>query len=112
MPAHGFEKLDELSPPETARVPAVDVITRVAALLMNTAADNLGMAAEGEPHLDLGQARQLITALAGLLAASQESLGEQAAPLRDGLTALQAAFREASSVPDKPGQGPGEKLIS
>jgi hypothetical protein len=79
---------------------------------MNASADNLGMAADGEPHLDLGQARQLITALAGLLAASDEYLGEQAAPLRDGLKALQAAFREASSVPDEPGQGPGEKLIN
>jgi hypothetical protein len=85
LPAHGFERLDELSPPETARVPAADVISRAAAVL--------------------------ITALAGLLAASHEYLGEQAAPLRDGLKALQAAFREASSVPDEPGQGPGEKLI-
>ena len=112
LPAHGFERLDELLPPEMARVPAADVISRAAAVLMNASADNLGMAPDGEPHLDLGQARELITALAGLLAASQEYLGEQAAPLRDGLNALQAAFREASSVPDLPGQGPGEKLIS
>jgi hypothetical protein len=111
LPAHGFEKLDALTPPETARVPATDVITRAAALLMNASADNLGMAADGEPHLDLREARELITALAGLLAASQEYLGEQAAPLHDGLKTLQAAFREASSVPDEPGHGPGEKLI-
>ena len=33
-----------------------------------------------------------------------------AAPLRDGLKSLQLAFREASVVPDEPGQGPGEKF--
>jgi hypothetical protein len=33
-----------------------------------------------------------------------------AAPLRDGLTALQRAFREASAFPDPPGMGPGEDL--
>jgi hypothetical protein len=32
-----------------------------------------------------------------------------AAPLRDCLKSLQLAFREASIVPDEPGQGPGEK---
>ena len=30
--------------------------------------------------------------------------------LRDGLAALQRAFREASPIPDPPGQGPGERL--
>jgi len=30
-----------------------------------------------------------------------------AAPLRDGLTAVQRAFREASETPDAPGDGPG-----
>ena len=29
---------------------------------------------------------------------------------RDGLQSLQKAFREASAVPDAPGQGPGEKF--
>ena len=30
--------------------------------------------------------------------------------LRDGLKSLQLAFREASTIPDEPGQGPGEKF--
>ncbi|MGZ4626265.1 MAG: DUF1844 domain-containing protein, partial [Kineosporiaceae bacterium] len=34
---------------------------------------------------------------------------QHARPLRDGLRSLQLAFREASVVPDAPGQGPGER---
>ena len=48
---------------------------------------------------------------AGLISASQEYLGVHRQPLRDGLKTLQAAFREASSFPDAPGEGPGEKLV-
>ncbi len=112
LPAHGFETLDALPVPELAQVTAGDVITRTAMLLMSASAEKLGMNPDGEPHLDLDEARQLITALAGLLAASLEYLGERGAPLRAGLTTLQAAFREASSFPDEPGQGPGEDLLS
>jgi hypothetical protein len=42
--------------------------------------------------------------------AARPDLGVHAAPLRDGLQALQRAFREASAQPDEPGEGPGEKL--
>ena len=56
--------------------------------------------------------RALFTALAGLLAASQDFFDEShRRPLRDGLSTLQDAFRAASSFPDAPGDGPGEKLI-
>src|ERR687890_728593 len=62
-------------------------------------------------HQDLDEARTLITALAGLVTAAAPALGHHhAAPLRDGLRSLQLAFREASEVPDPPGEGPGEKL--
>ena len=39
--------------------------------------------------------------------AARPDLGVHAAPLRDGLQALQKAFREASREPDAPGEGPG-----
>ncbi|PZS25765.1 MAG: recombinase RecA [Pseudonocardiales bacterium] len=95
-----------------AAIPAVEVITEAAVLLMTAAAEKLGMTPEGEPQLDLVQARQLITALAGLVAASRDSLSDQhRQPLYDGLTTLQDAFRAASSFPDAPGQGPGENLV-
>jgi hypothetical protein len=42
--------------------------------------------------------------------AAKPDLGVHAAPLRDGLKSLQLAFREASSSPDAPGEGPGEGL--
>ena len=58
---------------------------------------------------ELDEARRLITALAGLITAATEYLGPHAAPLKDGLQSVQRAFREASVVPDEPGQGPGEK---
>ncbi|WP_031507615.1 DUF1844 domain-containing protein [Streptomyces megasporus] len=95
---------------DIADVPAVEVITTVAVHLMSSAAVNLGLAEEGEEHKDLDEARKLINALAGLVTAAAPDIGTyHAAPLRDGLKSLQLAFREASLVPDEPGQGPGEK---
>jgi hypothetical protein len=97
---------------ELAEVPAVEVISRAAVMLMSSAAEKLGLAdadpAES-PHRDLDEARRVITALAGLVTASAEYLGLHAGPLREGLQALQRAFREESTHPDEPGTGPGEK---
>lgn len=93
-------------------IPAGEVISRAAVLLMSAAAEQLGLAADdpdAPPHRDLDQARTLITALAGLVNASAPDLGPHAAAFRDGLAALQAAFREYSIHPDEPGHGPGEK---
>ncbi|EHK87041.1 DUF1844 domain-containing protein [Saccharomonospora azurea] len=97
---------------ELSAIPSVEVISRAAVMLMSAAAERLGLADEdpdSSPLRDLDEARRLITALAGLVTASGEYLGLHAAPLRDGLQSLQKAFREASAVPDAPGQGPGEK---
>ncbi|WP_445399850.1 DUF1844 domain-containing protein [Streptomyces sp. LE64] len=95
---------------DIADVPAVEVITTVAVHLMSAAAVNLGLAEDGERHKDLDEARKLIHALAGLVDAGGTEISSfHAAPLRDGLKSLQLAFREASVVPDEPGQGPGEK---
>ncbi|WP_448438760.1 DUF1844 domain-containing protein [Mycolicibacterium sp. XJ2] len=98
---------------ELAEVPAVEVITRSAVMLMSAAAEKLGLSADNpdeSPYRDLDEARRLITALAGLVTASAEYLGPHAGPVRDGLKTLQLAFREASASPDEPGQGPGEKF--
>jgi hypothetical protein len=96
---------------DIADVPAVEVITTVAVHLMSSAAVNLGLSEGGEEHRDLDEARKLIHSLAGLVTASATEIGTyHAAPLRDGLKSLQLAFREASAVPDEPGQGPGEKF--
>jgi hypothetical protein len=112
LPDHGFDRLDDGTVSGLATIPAAEVITEAAVLLMSASAEKLGMAPEGEPQLDLVEARQLITALAGLVAASQDFLDEDdRRPLRDGLSTLQDAFRAASSFPDPPGQGPGENLI-
>lgn len=104
----------DISPPvrDLQDIPSVEVISRAAVMLLSAAAERLGLADEDpdtSPHRDLDEARRLITALAGLVTASAEYLGVHAAPLRDGLQSLQRAFREASAVPDAPGQGPGEK---
>ncbi|MFB9378932.1 DUF1844 domain-containing protein [Kineococcus gynurae] len=98
---------------DIAEVPAVELVTTAAVHLMSAAAVKCGLAedAEAEGHLDLAEARILITALAGLITASAPDVGGQhARSLRDGLRSLQLAFREASPVPDAPGQGPGERL--
>ncbi|WP_432147775.1 DUF1844 domain-containing protein [Streptomyces sp. bgisy029] len=95
---------------DIAEVPAVEVIVTVAVNLMSAAAVKLGLIEEGEDHKDLDEARKLVHALAGLLDASTTEISTfHASPLRDGLKSLQLAFREASLVPDEPGQGPGEK---
>jgi hypothetical protein len=105
--APGFDDLTR----DIADVPAVEVITTVAVHLMSAAAVNLGLAEEGDQHRDLDEARKLIQALAGLITASATEISTyHASPLRDGLKSLQLAFREASVVPDEPGQGPGEKF--
>lgn len=101
---------------DIAEVAAVEVITTAAVHLMSAAAVKCGLgedgpAGGGKDHLDLDEARKLITALAALVTASAPDLGNQhARALRDGLRSLQLAFREASPFPDAPGDGPGEKF--
>ncbi|BBX08365.1 DUF1844 domain-containing protein [Mycolicibacterium aichiense] len=97
---------------DLADVPAVEVITRAAVMLMSAAAEKIGLSSpdpDTSEHRDLDEARRLITALAGLVTASAEYLGPHAGPVRDGLKSLQLAFREASAAPEEPGHGPGEK---
>ncbi len=109
------EPVNESGEPEVrelADVPAVEVISRAAVMLMSSAAEKLGLSEPDpseSPYLDLDEARRVITALAGLVTASVEYLGPHAGPIREGLQALQKAFREASAHPDEPGKGPGEK---
>ena len=111
---------------DLADVPAVEVVTTAAVHLMSAAAIKCGLVdpadlvgatgEDGQPLtpadlMDLAEARSLITSLAGLVTAAAPEIGTQhARALRDGLRSLQLAFREASVVPDAPGQGPGEKL--
>src|SRR5690625_2933378 len=98
---------------DLADVSAQEVIFRSIVVLMSAAAEKLGLSDDDpstSPHLDLDESRKLITALAGLVTGSVEHLGPQARVVRDGLQGLQRAFREASSYPDEPGEGPGEKF--
>jgi Domain of unknown function (DUF1844) len=95
---------------DLADVPAVEVVSTAALHLMSAAAVQLGLAEDLPEHRDLDEARTLIESLAGLVVAGAPRLGHHhAAPLRDGLKSLQLAFREASTVADPPGQGPGER---
>lgn len=98
---------------DISEVPAVEVINTVAVHLLSAAAVKLGLADEPDAaaHIDLDEARKLITVLAGLVTSAAPEIGDHhARPLRDGLRSLQLAFREASTFPDAPGAGPGEKL--
>lgn len=95
---------------DIAEVPSVELISTSALHLMSAAAVHLGLAEDLPEHHDLDEARSLIEALAGLVVAAAPRLGHHhAAPLRDGLRTLQLAFREASEIPDEPGDGPGER---
>lgn len=95
---------------DISEVPAVELINTVAVHLLSAAAVKCGLADDPEADIDLDEARKLINALAGLVTAAAPEIGNHhAAPLRDGLRSIQLAFREASAIPDAPGQGPGEK---
>lgn len=95
---------------DIGEVPAVEVITTVAVHLLSAAAVKCGLADNPAEETDLAEARKLITALAGLVTAAAPEIGDHhARSLRDGLRSVQLAFREASTFPDAPGQGPGEK---
>lgn len=95
---------------DIADVSAVELITTVSVHLMSAAALRCGLAEEGDELKDLDEARTLITALAALVTGAAPDLGDtHARALRDGLRSVQLAFREASAVPDAPGEGPGEK---
>ncbi|WP_235940762.1 DUF1844 domain-containing protein [Paramicrobacterium fandaimingii] len=95
---------------DIAEVGAVEVITTTAVHLMSAAAVKCGLADDADSQTDLDEARKLINALAGLITAGAPEISDMhARSLRDGLRTLQLAFREASSIPDAPGAGPGEK---
>lgn len=94
---------------DLASLSAVEIVGANAVDLMTAAAVKLGLYEGTAEARDLAEARILIDALAGLVQAAVPHLGHHhAAPLRDGLSSLQAAFREAEEYPDPPGQGPGE----
>ena len=112
-PAADFPDGDSAQVPDIGDIPAVEVVLTVAMHLMTASAVACGLTMNDDGTArepDLAEARILINALAALVTASAPDLGSiHAAPLRDGLTAVQRAFREASTIPDPPGQGPGEK---
>ena len=115
-PPEGMDASDAVR--DIADIPAVELISTAALHLLSAAAVKCGLghdeptdASGGASHVDLDEARKLITALAGLVTAAAPEVGSQHARLlRDGLRQVQLAFREASLVPDPPGQGPGERL--
>jgi hypothetical protein len=95
---------------DLADVGAVELISTVSVHLLSAAALRCGLAEQGEEFQDLNEARAIINALAGLVTAAAPDLGDtHARSLRDGLRSVQLAFREASVIPDVPGEGPGEK---
>ena len=95
---------------DLADVNAVELISTVSVHLLSAAALRCGLADDGEEFQDLDEARTIINALAGLVTAAAPDLGDtHARSLRDGLRSVQLAFREASVIPDLPGEGPGEK---
>ena len=90
---------------------AIEIVGAHCADLMTAAAVKLGLYEGTEADQDLAEARILIEAVSGLINASAPYLGgHHVAPMRDGLKKLQEAFREASTIPDPPGEGPGESL--
>jgi len=104
------ERAAQAATRDIADVPAVEVITTASVHLMSAAAVKVGLADDPATQQDLDEARKLINALAGLITAGAPEISDMhARSLRDGLRSLQLAFREASTIPDPIGKGPGEK---
>lgn len=105
------ELLAAKSARDLSALSAVEILGAHIVDLMTAAAVKTGLYENGEADRDLAEARILIDALAGLIDGAAPHLGGQhAAPLKDGLQSLQAAFAEFSPVPDEPGQAPGERF--
>ena len=95
---------------DLAQLAAVEIVSLHAVDLMTAAALKLGLFEGGDEHRDLAEARILIDVLAGFTDAAARNIGHHhAAPLRDGLSSLQKAFREYSAIQDEAGAGPGER---
>jgi hypothetical protein len=110
-PAAAGDALAAESARDLAALSAVEILGAHIVDLMTAAAVKTGLYEGGERDRDLAEARILIDALAGLIDGAAPHLGGQhAAPLKDGLQSLQAAFAEFSPAPDPPGQGPGERF--
>lgn len=98
------------TPFDASDLTAVEIISLHAVDLLSLAAVYCGLGVDGR-GADLDEARKLINATAALVTSAAADLGDHhARPLRDGLRAVQLAFREASPFPDAPGAGPGEKF--
>jgi Domain of unknown function (DUF1844) len=95
---------------QLAAVTAADLVTELAAHLVNMATVRLGLPPERHAEfMDLDQARLLVDALAGLLEGTKGRLGRAEPPLRDGLAQLRLAWVELAGQAARPGgEGVGE----
>ena len=104
------DSFDTTNQYDASDLSAVEIISLHAVDLLSLAAVYCGLGVDGR-GADLDEARKLINATAALVTSAASDLGDHhARPLRDGLRAVQLAFREASPFPDAPGAGPGEKF--
>ena len=96
---------------DLADVPAVEVISRAAVMLMSAAAEKLGLASadpDGSEHRDLDEARRLITALAGLVTGRREYWART--PARCGTACRACSWLSGKQRGTRrAGRGPGEK---
>jgi len=83
---------------QLASVSAADVVAEAALSLIALAYVRLGVPpSEHERFRDLDQARLLVDALGGLLAATEGRLGAPEPSLRDALASLRMAFAEVAA---------------
>jgi hypothetical protein len=88
---------------QLASVPAGEVVAEAAVPLITMAQMRLGLPAEHNARFrDLGDARLLVDALGGLLAATEGRLGAPEPSLRNALANLRLAFAEAAAHPEHP----------
>jgi hypothetical protein len=91
---------------ELKRISTADVILQTAVSLINLAGRRLGRVPGAEDERDLGQVRDAIDAVRGLMPVLERTVGPEIGPLREALSQLQMAYaRETQAEPAQSGEG-------
>jgi hypothetical protein len=95
---------------ELKRVRVDDVLVQTVVSLVNLAGRKAGLAPGTEDERDLDQVHQAIEAVRALLPLVEESLGPDAARVRDALSQLQMAYAQArASGEEQPAEAAGQE---
>jgi len=94
-----LQEMREAYEAELARITAADVIVQTAVTLINLAGRRLGLDPESQAERDIGQVRDAIDAVRGLMPVLERLAPEDIAQLRGALSQLQMAYATEAAGP-------------